>query len=270
MRIIRSALQVVHALVRQESLIFITVLVVILSLWGFVEVAERVGEGETQFIDEWVLRALRHPDHPALPIGPAWLARAAADVSALGGTTVLSLMVTAVVGYLLLQRAYGAVWLVLAATLGGGLLNAALKLLFGRPRPEVVPHMQEVFSASFPSGHSLLSAIVYLTLGALLARMSRQHVIKLYFIMVALLMTGLIGLSRVYLGVHYPSDVLAGWSAGLVWALLCWLVARVLQRRGAVEAPPAEAKPSRPAGEERRERAGREGLERRKSLLTRQ
>jgi undecaprenyl-diphosphatase len=80
-----------------------------------------------------------------------------------------------------------------------------------------------------------MSAVVYLTLGALLARLADQRRVKLYFLAVAALLTLLVGLSRVYLGVHYPTDVLAGWSAGLVWATLCWLAARSLQRRGAVE-----------------------------------
>src|SRR5205085_9940078 len=106
---------------------------------------------------------------------------------------------------------------------------------FDRPRPSVVPHLSHVMTSSFPSGHSLLSAVVYLTLGSLLARLVGPPRLKLYFLGVAVLLSFLVGLSRVYLGVHYPTDVLAGWAAGLTWAVLCWLLARYLQHRGAVE-----------------------------------
>jgi undecaprenyl-diphosphatase len=142
-----------------------------------------------------------------------------------------------VIGYLALEQKYGAMWFVVVATGGGGLLSTAMKQLFGRDRPDVVPHLVAVTSASFPSGHSMLAAILYLTLGALLARFAARRRTKVYLLKVALCITFVVGSSRVYLGVHYPTDVLAGWCAGLVWALLCWLAVRYLQNRGAVEKP---------------------------------
>ena len=138
-------------------------------------------------------------------------------------------------GYLALERKYGAMWLVAAAAGGGGVLSTVMKQLFGRDRPDIVPHLVAVTSPSFPSGHSMLAAIMYLTLGALLARFAVRRRTKVYLIAVALFATLVVGISRVYLGVHYPSDVLAGWCAGLVWSLICWLVARYLQYRGTVE-----------------------------------
>jgi undecaprenyl-diphosphatase len=145
--------------------------------------------------------------------------------------------VLAVGGSLLARRQHHALALLLAATIGGILLNDFLKGIFARPRPIAELHLTEVRSLSFPSGHAMESAIIYLTLAALLARLVTTRALKLYFIGLAMFMIFVIGLSRVYLGVHYPSDVLAGWSAGLAWALLCWTAARYLQGKGAVEPP---------------------------------
>jgi undecaprenyl-diphosphatase len=130
---------------------------------------------------------------------------------------------------------YHMMWLVLAASIGATVINSTIKNIVERPRPVVVPRLTDVSSESFPSGHSAMSAAVYLTLGGLLAQTVSRRRLKLYFIFVAMLLTFLVGLSRVCLGVHYPSDVLAGWTTGLVWALLCWLAGRYLQRRGAIE-----------------------------------
>jgi len=106
-----------------------------------------------------------------------------------------------------------------------------------RPRPNIVPHLTEVQTSSFPSGHSMMSAVIYLTLGVLLSRLVVGAVMRFYVVAVAMLLTALVGFSRVFLGVHYPSDVVAGWTAGLAWALICLLVARILQHRGSVENP---------------------------------
>jgi undecaprenyl-diphosphatase len=129
--------------------------------------------------------------------------------------------------------------LLVVATAGGLLVALLLKGLFDRPRPPFDSGAGYIATSSFPSGHSLLSAIVYLTVGALLARATSRYRVKLYFLTVAMLVTFLVGISRIYLGVHYPTDVLAGWSVGLIWALLCWLVAQYLQKHGAIESPKA-------------------------------
>lgn len=212
-------------------------LLVVAAAWGFVELADDVIEGDTRAVDEGVLRALRSDGDPAVPIGPRWLRQVARDLTALGSVAVLSLVVAGACGWLLLVGKRGATLLVLGATAGGGLLAAGLKGLFARARPDVVPHLDEVSSASFPSGHSMLSAVVYLTLGALLARLTARRRERLFVLSVALGLTGLVGATRVYLGVHYPSDVLAGWAAGLAWALAWWTGAAYLQRRGRVEPP---------------------------------
>ena len=208
---------------------------VLASTWGFVLLASAVAEGHTKAFDDRLLLALRVPGDPATPIGPAWFAETARDLTALGSTSVLLLATFGVAGFLLLDRRYGAMTFVLAATLGGWALSMALKSAFERPRPDLVPHLMRVYFSSFPSGHSMMSAVVYGTLGASLSSLVPRRRLKFYFHGLAALLAGLVGASRVYLGVHYPTDVLAGWSAGVAWATLCWLVARRLQRRGAME-----------------------------------
>jgi undecaprenyl-diphosphatase len=230
-----------------DLVVLIASLLVIGGVWAFVEIADEVTEGSTQKVDERIIRALRNPEKTEDPIGPKWMWEVGRDLTALGGVAVLTLMIAAIAGYLCLARKYHAAMLVVGATLGGLLISSALKSAFDRPRPSVVPHLSHVESSSFPSGHSMLSAVVYLTLGALLARMVQRRALKIYFLTVALLLTALVGMSRVYMGVHYPTDVLAGWSAGLVWALVCWLAARYLQLHGAVEPPAAEEEPPRTA-----------------------
>ncbi len=218
-----------------DLVLLLALLAVVAGVWGFLELAGAVRAGETQRLDERILLSLRDPADPKVPLGPTWAAEVGRDLTALGGVACLCLITGAVAGFLLLTRKYGALALLLLAVLGGLLLSTLLKGSYARPRPEVVPHLSDVWTSSFPSGHSMLSAVVYLTLGSLLSRLVGPLRLKLYFLGVAVLLSFLVGLSRVYLGVHYPSDVLAGWAAGLAWAVLCWLLARYLQHRGAVE-----------------------------------
>ena len=204
-------------------------LVIVVGIWGLIALTDSVSEGHTQKFDDRINTwCVTHP-------GPKWLQEGGRDLTALGGFTVLSLGVAAVAGYLLLSGKKGMTILVIAATLGGLFLTTALKHWIDRPRPPLRQPGTLVFTRSFPSGHSALSAAVYLTLGVLLARASTSRVLKFYFLCIALVLTTLVGLSRVYLGAHYPTDVLAGWTIGLVWSLLCWMVSRELQRRRVVE-----------------------------------
>jgi undecaprenyl-diphosphatase len=231
----RAALVLARWIARQEGAVLVAALGVVLALLGFIKTAEEVLEGDMPDFDEWLLLLLRRPDNPHIPVGPQWLMEVAQDITALGGRTVLIIVILSVVGYLALERRHGAMWLVAIAAGGGGLLSTAMKYLFARGRPDVVPHLVAVASPGFPSGHSMLAGVLYLTLGALLARFAARRRTKAYILTVTILVTFLIGSSRIYLGVHYPTDVLAGWCAGLAWALGCWLVARYLQYRGAVE-----------------------------------
>ena len=209
---------------REELLLLGGMVVLLGALLVIVNLAGEVLEGDTQHFDERILSSLRKADDPASPIGPRWLEQVAFDITALGGPTVLGLTVAAVVGFLLLHGAIRNAVLVLVACGGGWILNNVLKELFGRERPDVVPHLREVMTMSFPSGHALTSAVVFLTLGALLMRVVQTRIARFYMMAQAVLATVLVGLTRVYLGVHYQTDVLAG-----------WLVARVLDRRAGLQ-----------------------------------
>lgn len=238
-RLLGSPIALVRAILswvgKHEPAVLLALLLMVVAVWGFIELADEVSDGDTARFDDWAVRALRHADDPSQPLGPRWLWEVGRDITALGGIAVLSLLTAAVVGFLWLRRMYGAMTLVLAATLGGTVMSLVLKQFFERPRPELVPHLSHVYTSSFPSGHAMLSATVYLTLGTLLGQFVQGFHIKAYFLFVAMVLTALVGASRVYMGVHYPTDVLAGWAAGLAWALACWLVARWLQKQGAVE-----------------------------------
>jgi undecaprenyl-diphosphatase len=148
------------------------------------------------------------------------------DLTALGSTSVLVFIVVSVIFYLLLAGKAKAALFIFASVAGGQVLSSLLKLGVERPRPDLVSHLAEVYTLSFPSGHAMLSAVTYLTLGSLLARVLPGRMLKTYVLAVAVIATLLVGISRVYLGVHWPSDVLAGWCAGSAWAMLCWLISR--------------------------------------------
>ena len=198
-------------------------------------VAEEVLEGDTAAFDRRILLLFRDPANPAHPIGPAWLLEGMRDLTSLGSTLVLVIILTAVLGYLFLAGKRGALVLILGSVLGGQALSTLLKISFERPRPDLVANAPQVFTASFPSGHAMLSAITYLTLGALLMRLETRRGLKAYFLAFSLFLTVIVGVSRVYLGVHWPTDVLAGWCVGAAWAVLCWTAALWFQRRGKVE-----------------------------------
>jgi len=215
------------------TLVLLTLIAVI--IWGFVELADEVIEGDTDAFDQSIVLALRNPADLNDPIGPPWFEEIMRDLTALGGEVVLVGLTLAVAAYLLMEGKRHAMWLVLAAVFGGMIAGQLMKLGFDRARPELVPHHSHVYTASFPSGHAMGAAVTYLTLAALLARITGRWHVKAYLLMLGVALTVLVGLSRVYLGVHWPTDVLAGWAAGAAWALLCWAVALSLQRRGKVE-----------------------------------
>ena len=225
------ALRALRARLGRESWPVLIILTVCLGgLWFFFELADEVVEGSTRELDRTVLLLLRTPGQTDDPLGPFWLEELAEDLTALGGYTVLTLFSLIAFGFLLLLRRLRLA-LGLAAAVGGAmLLNNFLKIGFNRPRPDLVSHGVEVYSLSFPSGHAMLSAAVYLTLGALLAEAQSQRRLRTYIITVTILLALAIGVTRVYLGVHWPSDVLAGWALGSAWALAWWLLVKFVRR----------------------------------------
>ena len=220
---------------RLEFPVLLAGLVIAGGLWGFEELMEVARATTPHAFDTEILLAFRQAGQPGVPIGAPWLEGAMRDITSLGSVSVLVLITAATIIYLLLIRRPATAFLIFVAVAGGQALSSLLKVGVDRPRPELVSHLVTETSLSFPSGHAMLSAVTYLTLGSLAARFLPGRTTKVYVLSLAVLTTLLVGVSRIYLGVHWPSDVLAGWCAGFAWAMLCWLVARLLQRRKVVD-----------------------------------
>lgn len=226
----------------EELVPYASLAIIAALLFGFGKLAGEVLDGDTHSFDERVLRSLRNPADLADPIGPDWLEGVVRDITSLGSFSVLTIVTLSVVIYLLIDGKRAAAAFVVFAIAGGAVLSELLKHVFARPRPELVAHLVDVQTMSFPSGHAMSSAVTFLTLGALLTRVQGRWRLKIYSLSLAIFLTILVGLSRVYLGVHWPTDVLAGWFAGAAWAMGCWLLATWLQSRGQIEPPNANGK----------------------------
>lgn len=216
---------------RKELVLVGAVLAATAGLLAFLGLADAVTDNHTRLFDTGLMLMLRAPGDLARPIGPAWLRLAATDVTALGSITDLALIVLAVTGLFAAQRRWREAALLLAACASGLLLVDILKGVFGRERPPVAMHAVEAVNASFPSGHATLSAIVYLTLATLVAHFADRRRVAVYALGAGLALTLIVGASRVYLGVHWPTDVIAGWALGAGWAMLWWLIAWLVEHR---------------------------------------
>ncbi|HVJ01508.1 MAG TPA: phosphatase PAP2 family protein [Sphingomonas sp.] len=220
----RATLQPEAAASRRIPWPIVGLAAVAMLLLGLVWFGHEIMEGDTATIDRAIMLAMRTPGHPEQPVGPRWLPSAVRDVTALGSTTVLTLVVLVTACFLALRRRFRSALLVVAATSLGALAVTLVKALIARSRPDLIDRLMEEASHSFPSGHAANSAIVYLTLATLLFPVVRGWRMRAFVLGVAMLLVGLIGVSRVYLGVHWPSDVLAGWAFGSCWALLWWAI----------------------------------------------
>ncbi len=209
------------------SILFVGALCVL----GFIGLADMIQGRDAPGFDRRILEMLRPwPDDPARPWGPWWLHEAAADVTALGGMAVLGLFALSGAGFLLIRGKRLAALLLACGLLGGTLLSEGLKALFDRARPPLEIRAVETLNASFPSGHALQATVVFLTLGVMLARVMPRRRLKVYVMSVAVVLAALVGMTRVYLGAHWPSDVLAGWCVVAAWAVALWIVAHVVER----------------------------------------
>ena len=201
----------------------------------FFSIADEVSENSTQRFDEAILLALRAA--PDDPLGPYWLEAGVMHLSALGSGVVTTLIVIIVTGFFALSGHWRYAGLMVACAAGCGIVMSLLKGLFERARPTVVTHIDPPGGLSFPSGHSSISAALYMTLAVLIARQLDQRRLRIYVVAMGVMMMVLVGVSRLYLGVHYPTDVLGGWTIGLTWALICGLVVRQLGKRGVEDMP---------------------------------
>lgn len=214
---------------KRELPVLLAIFALFASLLIFALLTQLALQDAPHEFDRYLLLLMRNPADLSDPLGPRWLEEVGRDITALGGNAVLILLTLAVLGYLLMDKKPHLALVVLVATLGALVVSSTLKETIGRDRPDLVPHHTIIYTASFPSGHSMLSASTYLTLGALLAANQRRKRIKIFILLFCTFITLLVGISRIYLGVHWPTDVLAGWTAGAAWALSCWLLARWLQ-----------------------------------------
>lgn len=226
---IKNKLQSFIRVVKAHPVIPVSMVVCLCLFSSFAEVVDDVMEGDSHALDTRILLMLRDPGNPDSPLGPLWLEEMMRDLTGLGGIIILSLITVAAAIYLLVIRRTGHAVYLLSAVGSGIVLSNAFKLGFDRPRPDLVPHDSIVYMSSFPSGHTLMAAITYLTLGAILAETEPRRSMKIYLTGLAVVITLLVGVSRVYLGVHWPSDVLAGWLAGAGWALMFWVFSRYLK-----------------------------------------
>ena len=208
----------------------ISLVLLSLGLFGFFKLTEEVVEGDTRGFDQSVLLWFRDKADLSDPIGPQWLEVVMRDITALGGLLILGLLTIAACGYLWLTQRHKLALFVAVSIPAGALLNTLLKEYFTRPRPDIVPHGTGAALSSFPSGHAMMSAVVFLTLGALLSLSTENTRIKIYILFWSVFLTVIVGISRVYLGVHWPTDIIAGWIAGGTWAVLCLLVGHRLLR----------------------------------------
>ena len=220
-----SQFQTVARRCRSKPMLPASILLILVGFGVFAEIAEDVGERESHGFDRSILIAMRDSINPPNPWGSEAAVQIIRDITSLGGFTVLTGLTLASIGAAFFLGKPRLAALIAVAISGGMVLSALMKRGFDRPRPDLVPHGVIVTSASFPSGHAMMSAIVYLTLGVLLARTQPLLAFRVYLLFLSVCITILVGLSRIYLGVHWPTDVFAGWAFGIAWSLLFGLIA---------------------------------------------
>ncbi|MDP2121626.1 MAG: phosphatase PAP2 family protein [Hoeflea sp.] len=216
------------------------VAILTLGVYLFIEIAEEMAEGEIRRIDERLFLSLRVTGDPSTPLGPPWLQEIALEVTAIGGYPLIVLTLAAVAGFFIVTRRYGAAVYAVLAVGSGALLSQSLKEHYGRPRPDLVDHLDTVHTLSFPSGHAMMTTVAYLTLASLVIGFLPDRRARIYVLSVAVFVAFIVGVSRVYLGVHWPSDVAAGWALGAAWASLSWLILHLVNQRNVARTRPED------------------------------
>jgi undecaprenyl-diphosphatase len=230
---------------RTEIAALMALLVVAGGVVTFVELADDMTEADGQAFDHQILALMRpYADDPGRPWGPWWLKEAAADITSLGGISVLGLFALIVIVFLLSQRKWLSSLLLVVGLAGGVALSEGLKAVFERARPPATMQAVETINASFPSGHALLSTVFYLTVAVMLTRAFPRERFKVFVLGVGILMALLVGLTRIYLGAHWATDVFAGWAVGAAWAMALWLVAYGVARWQKRRRAPLQDEPS--------------------------
>lgn len=171
-------------------------------------------------LDTRILLALRNPANPAQLAGPLWFQDMLRDFMGLGGIGVLVLFIAGGLGILWLAARRREAWWFLGGVIGAFIIASVMKRLIGRPRPELIPHETYVFTASFPSGNTLMATVVWLLLAFALADAVGRRAVRDYAVFGALVIAALVGVARVYMGVHWPSDVIEAWGIGIAWVWL--------------------------------------------------
>lgn len=199
--------------------IIVTSLLVLLVSW-------LISNGSTESIDTWLLRLNRDGGPEFHPAGSIKQQSVMRDITALGSGVILTGFTFLVMLFHFLRREWRTGWFIGLTILFGWFAMEGLKLMYNRERPTAVPHMMTEKSLSLPSGHAMMSTVVFFMLASVYAARINQRGLQIFVYAVAVMLTVLIGYSRVYLGVHHPSDVLAGWLLGLLWVQLAWCVCR--------------------------------------------
>lgn len=200
------------------------------AIWAFLAIGSEMREGELTAFDLWVLGAFRRPGQPHAATGPHWLMESMRDITSLGGVTLL-VIITVLSVIVLLAHSRKAQALVMAICVPLAQLSSGLfKDLYERSRPSFAIYGDLPTSMSFPSGHSTVAAATYFVLAVIVSSLEAKRSMKILAFAVAALLSLMIGFSRIYLGVHWPSDVIAGWCLGAAWALIAAVALRLLRQ----------------------------------------
>jgi undecaprenyl-diphosphatase len=233
----RSPLWLKRTLTAPEAKALAIVAIVAAGVWALLSLGGEVREGETGAFDSRIILALRVAGHPHTPVGPAWLGDVMRDVTALGGTTMVVLATSLAVAALVFHHHWRRGLVLALVMVFAQTCDELLKGFYGRVRPDFAPVGAYVYAQSFPSGHSTASAALWLSLAMIAASFeSRRRAKVAWFAFAGIVILG-VGASRVYLGVHWPTDVVAGWMLGACWALAGWLVWRALPVPGQTPRP---------------------------------